>query len=405
VDYSGDVSRATVGVYVHVPFCERVCPYCDFAVVGVRALAPDVEARYANALLRELALRRPAFAGRHLVSLYLGGGTPSLCRPESIDRIVRAVRAAFPGAEPLEITLEVNPSTLERERLPAFRDAGVNRVSLGVQSFDDGVLKRLGRAHRADEARRSLRACRDAGFEALSLDLMFAAPGQTPAQLERDLAEALDFGPEHLSSYELGIEAGTPFATAAERGQLALPGEEAAVAMFGLVAERIEAAGYERYELSNYARPGFEAVHNRRYWQRLPVLGLGAGAFSSDPAGDKTPFGVRRSNLRAPDAYLARVEAGASAEAGPAEVLDAATARGEAMFLSLRTRRGVDASAFAAEFGSPPRGFFEAEIEGLVAQALVREGAGGDLRLTRRGRLLSDSVFAHFVGTCGPGPG
>jgi len=391
------VSRATVGVYVHVPFCERICPYCDFAVIGVRALAPDVEARYVDALLGELALRRAAFAGRRLASLYLGGGTPSLCLPESIERIVRTVRAAFPGAESLETTLEVNPSTLERERLPAFRDAGVNRVSLGVQSFDDGVLKRLGRAHRADEARRTLRACRDAGFEALSLDLIFAAPGQTPAQLERDLDEALDFGPEHLSTYELSIEADTPFATAAERGQLELPGEEAAVAMFERVAARIEAAGYERYELSNYARPGFEAVHNRRYWQRLPVLGLGAGAFSTDPTGDETPFGVRRSNLRAPDAYLARVEAGASAEARPAEVLDAATARGEAMFLSLRTRRGVDGSAFAAEFGNPPRGFFGAEIEGLLAQSLVWEGAGGDLRLTHRGRLLSDSVFAHFV--------
>jgi oxygen-independent coproporphyrinogen-3 oxidase len=397
VVYHGGVSRATVGVYVHVPFCARVCPYCDFAVVGVRALAPDLEARYVDGLLRELERRRGAFAGHRLASLYLGGGTPSLCRPESIGRIVRAVCAAFPGAEPVETTLEVNPSTLERERLPAFRDAGVNRVSLGVQSFDDRVLKRLGRAHRADEARRTLRACRDAGFEVLSLDLIFAAPGQTLAQLERDLAEALDFGPEHLSSYELSVEVGTPFATAAERGQLALPGEEEVLAMFERLPARIEAAGYERYELSNYARPGFEAVHNRRYWQRLPVLGLGAGAHSSDPPGDETPFGVRRSNLRLPDAYLARVEAGASAEAGPAEVLDAATARGEAMFLSLRTRRGVDASAFAAEFGSPPRGFFDAEIEGLLAQSLVWEDAAGDLRLTHRGRLLSDGVFAHFV--------
>jgi len=395
------VSRATVGVYVHIPFCERVCPYCDFAVVGVRALAPDVEARYVDALLRELALRRAAFAGRRLVSLYLGGGTPSLCRPPSIDRVVRAVRAAFPGAETVETTLEVNPSTLERERLPAFRDAGVNRVSLGIQSFDDGVLKRLGRAHRADEARRTLRACRSAGFEALSMDLLFAAPGQTRARLERDLDEALDFGPEHLSSYELAVEPGTPFATAAARGQLDLPGEEEAVAMLESLAARIEAAGYERYELSNYARPGFAAVHNRRYWQRLPVLGLGAGAFSTDPATDETPFGVRRSNLRAPDAYVAQVEAGGSAEAGPAEVLDAATARGEAMFLSLRTRRGVDASAFAEEFGSPPRGFFDAEIEGLLAQGLLLEGTGGDLCLTSRGRLLSDSVFAHFVGPGG----
>jgi oxygen-independent coproporphyrinogen-3 oxidase len=391
------VWEATVGIYIHVPFCVRVCPYCDFAVVGVRSLAPDVEDRYVDGLLRELEMRRPAFAGRRLVSLYLGGGTPSLCRPESIGRIVWAVGEALPCPEPAEITLEVNPSTLERRRLPAFREAGVNRVSLGVQSFDDQVLKRLGRAHRAGEARRTLRACRDAGFAALSLDLILAAPGQTLAQLGRDLAEALDFGPEHLSSYELTVEAGTPFATAAARGQLALPGEEEVVAMLERLAARTEAAGYERYELSNYAQPGFESVHNRRYWQRLPVLGLGAGAFSTDPPEEETPFGVRRSNLRAPGAYLARVEAGESAEAGPAEVLDAATARGEAMFLSLRTRRGVDAAAFAAEFGGPPRGFFDAEIEGLLAQSLLREGAGGDLRLTHRGRLLSDSVFAHFV--------
>jgi oxygen-independent coproporphyrinogen-3 oxidase len=398
-------SEATVGVYVHVPFCERVCPYCDFAVVGVRALAPEVERRYADGLLGELERRRAAFAGRRLASLYLGGGTPSLCRPETIGRLVRAVRSAFPDAAdagrsagPVETTLEVNPSTVERERLPGFREAGVNRVSLGVQSFDDGVLKRLGRAHRAGEARRTLRASRDAGFAALSLDLIFAAPGQSLAQLERDVAEALDFGPEHLSTYELTIEPGTPFATAAERGQLALPGESEAVAMFERSAARIEAAGYERYELANFARPGFQAVHNRRYWQRFPVLGLGAGAFSSDPPDSVAPFGLRRSNLRALDTYLARVEAGESPEARPAEVLDARTARAEAMFLALRTRRGVDAAAFASEFGSPPRGFFEAEIEGLLAQALLREGAAGDLRLTPRGCLLSDSVFAHFVG-------
>jgi len=425
------VPQASVGVYVHIPFCERVCPYCDFAVEGVRALAAAVEKRYVDGLLAELEQRRAVFAGRGLVSLYFGGGTPSLCRPESIERIASAVAAAFPSGRaasaadrPLETTLEVNPSSLERARLPDFRAAGVNRVSLGVQSFDDGVLKRLGRAHRADEARLTLRACRAAGFEALSLDLIFAAPGQTLTQLENDVAEALDFAPEHVSTYELGVEAGTPFALAAERGQLALPDEEAALAMFEVTAARLEAAGYERYELSNYARPGFAAVHNQRYWQRLPVLGLGVGAFSTDPPGftdgpdatdstdatdptdspgSETPFGVRRANLRSRGAYLARVEAGASSEAGPAELLDAATARGEAMFLSLRTRRGVAAAAFAGEFGRPPRGFFAAEISGLVEQGLLREDAAGDLRLSARGRLLSDSVFAHFVASGAPG--
>jgi oxygen-independent coproporphyrinogen-3 oxidase len=393
------MSPATVGVYVHVPFCERVCPYCDFAVVGVRTLTAEVEHRYVDAVLCELELRRPAFADRELASLYLGGGTPSLCRPESLDRIVRAARAAFEVRGPVEVTLEVNPSSVERERLPGFREAGVNRLSLGIQSFDDATLKRLGRAHRADEARLTLQAARAAAFEALSCDLIFAAPDQGLAQLEADLDELLAIAPEHVSAYELNVEPGTPFATAAERGQLACAGEDEALAMFDLIEERLGGAGYVHYELSAYARPGFEAVHNQRYWRRLPVLGLGVGAFSNDPPGrgGDTPFGVRRSNLRSPEAYLERIEAGESPEAEPAEALSLETARAEALFLSLRTRSGLDAAAFEGEFGRPPRGFYSDEITSLVAQALLAEDEVGGLRLTGRGRRLSDTVFAHFV--------
>jgi oxygen-independent coproporphyrinogen-3 oxidase len=393
------MSAASVGVYVHVPFCERVCPYCDFAVVGVRELTAAVEDRYVDALLRELELRRPAFAGRELASLYLGGGTPSLCRPESLSRIVRAARGAFRVRGRVEVTLEVNPSTVERERLPAFRDAGVNRLSLGIQSFDDATLKRLGRAHRAEAARLTLQAARAAGFEALSCDLIFAAPGQTLAQLEADLDELLAFAPEHVSVYELSVEPGTPFATAAERGQLACAGEDEALAMFDAIEARLEAAAYVHYELSAYARPGFEAVHNQRYWRRQPVLGLGVGAFSSDPPGGEgaAPFGLRRANLRSLAAYLARVEASETPETEPAELLSPATARAEAMFLSLRTRSGLEAAAFEQEFGRPPRGFYRDEISSLVAQALLAEDVTGGLRLTRLGRRLSDTVFAQFV--------
>jgi oxygen-independent coproporphyrinogen-3 oxidase len=391
------VSEASVGVYIHIPFCERVCPYCDFAVVGVRELERSREDRYIEALLCELEARRGAFAGCALASLYLGGGTPSLCHPDSIERIVRAVAAAFPAAGEVETTLEVNPSTVERERLPDFRAAGVNRVSVGVQSFDDGVLKRLGRAHRADEARLTLRACREAGFASVSLDLIFAAPGQTREMFEGDLSAALEFSPEHLSAYELTLEEGTPFGTAAAAGKLALPGEDAALAMFEGCGAALESAGYEHYEISNYAKPGFAAVHNQRYWRRLPVLGLGAGAFSTDPPGTETPFGVRRANLRDPGSYAARVTTGESAEAEPPEVLDAPTARAEAMFLGLRTRRGVEAAAFAGEFGKAPRGFFAAEIAALVAQSLLREDDAGDLQLTDRGRRFANEVFEHFV--------
>ncbi len=395
--YPARVRERSVGVYLHVPFCERVCPYCDFAVVAAHRLAPATEAAYVEALRAELALRRPAFEGLALETLYLGGGTPSLLTPESVAALVLAVRSAFPpGAETPEVTLEANPSTLERERLPAFRAAGVNRLSVGVQSFDDGVLRRLGRAHRGEEARRTLAAARDAGFENLSLDLIVATPGQSPESLERDLDQALAFAPEHVSVYALTVEEGTPFALAARRGQLALPDEDAAATLLDRAAGRLAAAGLERYEISNFARPGHASRHNRRYWERRPVLGLGVSAWSSEPPSTAFPHGARLGNLRQLPAYLERVRAGRTAEAAPPEKLVPASQRGEVVFLALRTMRGLEAAAFAAEFGASPRAFYSAPIERLRAAGLLEETAGGDLRLTARGVMLSDSVFAEF---------
>jgi len=381
-----------VGVYVHIPFCERVCPYCDFAVVPARRLAADAESDYVDAILVELEGRRADFAERRLASLYFGGGTPSLLHPASLERIVRAVRDAFPGSG--ETTLEVNPSTLERARLRDFRALGIGRVSVGVQSFDDATLRRLGRAHRADAARRTLEACRAGGFEAISIDLIVAAPQQRLVDVGRDLDEAIRFAPDHLSVYELTIEAGTPFALAEARGQLRRAEEAEIVEMLACVEARLGAAGYARYEISSYAKPGFEAVHNRRYWERRPVLGLGVGAVSSDPPGPARPFGSRCANPRRIPEWLDCVRGERST---PCEVLDAPTARAEAIFLALRTSRGLDAERFRAEFGAPPRDFFATSVDALVAGGLLVEAPGGSLRLTPRGRLLSDSVALHFV--------
>jgi oxygen-independent coproporphyrinogen-3 oxidase len=329
--------------------------------------------------------------------VYFGGGTPALLRPENVARLLGAVRAAFAGAGGApEVTLEANPSRLERARLGAFRAAGVNRLSLGVQSFDDVVLRRLGRAHRGEAARAALRAARDAGFANLSLDLIFAAPGQDLACLERDLAEAAAFGPEHVSAYALTLEPGTPFARAAERGRLALPDEDLAATMMERVGERLEAAGLLRYEISSFARPGFEARHNARYWERRPVLGLGVSAWSTDPPGPDAPFGVRRANLRELSPYLEAVEGGGGAER-EAEVLGARVARGEAAFLALRTRRGLGAAGFAREFGAPPRALWGEAIDELCARGLLAESEAGDLRLTDAGRLLADTVFDRFL--------
>jgi oxygen-independent coproporphyrinogen-3 oxidase len=404
---AGSYDDGALGVYLHLPYCERVCPYCDFAVVAARRLDPSQEARYVAGLLAELALRAPDFAGRSLATLYLGGGTPSLFSPESIRRLVDGVVAAFGGRGALaEVTLELNPSTVERERLPGFREAGIDRLSIGVQSFDDGLLKRLGRAHRAEESEATLEAARRAGFANLSVDLIFAGPGQTPTDLDRDLALVSSLEPEHVSTYELTWEPETPFGRALAVGKLAAVDEDLAVAMIDQVERRLGAAGYERYEISSYARLGHRARHNARYWQRQAVLGLGMGAHSTEARTRLHPHGARRANPRSLEAWLDAVEH--ARIPGVLEPISPATARGEAIFLGLRQREGVCARRFAAEFGAPPRAFFGAEIEALVRRGWLEEGPGaeagagagepGDLRLSARGRLVADSVAAEFVG-------
>jgi oxygen-independent coproporphyrinogen-3 oxidase len=385
----------SLGVYLHVPFCERVCPYCDFAVVAARRLARADEERYVVALLAELAGRAEVFAGRALETVYFGGGTPALLEPSSIERLLQGVAGAFAGA-PREVTLEANPSTLERGRLAGFRAAGVDRLSLGVQSFDDTTLRRLGRAHRASESHAAIAEASKAGFTNLSLDLIVGAPGQTLADVECDLAAALAAAPRHVSVYALTLEGGTPFARASEAGRLFVPEDDLVAEMLLLVEARLASAGLARYEVSSFARPGFEALHNQRYWRRRPVLALGVGAHSTEPPSPAAPFGVRSANERSLAAWLARIEAGGSAPP-EREVLDAATARGEAAFLALRTREGLRAEPFAAEFGATPRHFFSAEIDELVAAGLLAEGAGGDLAPAPRGFAFADAVAARFV--------
>ncbi|MFK7894896.1 MAG: radical SAM family heme chaperone HemW [Myxococcota bacterium] len=397
-----------VGVYLHLPFCERICPYCDFAVVAAPTLPPEREARYADAILRELAARKGDFPGRELATVYFGGGTPALFRPETLERLIRAVAEAFPGQNAVETTLELNPSTVELERLPGFRAAGIDRLSIGIQSFDDVQLKRLGRAHRAPVARETLRAARAAGFDNLSVDLIFAGPAQSLADLDRDLDEVIKWSPEHVSTYELTFEPETPFGQALARGQLAACDEDLAAEMIERIESRLSAADFERYEISSYAKPGRRATHNARYWQRQAVLGLGMGAHSTEARCAEHPHGARRANARSLEAWLSQMDFDA-AGAGEIEALSAETARGEAVFLGLRQREGLGAAGFAAEFGGPPRAFFDAEIEqALAAGWLLEESAqaeeqGGkqgralDLRLSSEGRLVADSVAALFV--------
>ncbi len=333
--------------------------------------------------------------------MYLGGGTPSLFRPESIHRLVEAVRDAFttgPGSEDAEIetTLELNPSTVEQARLPGFLEAGVNRLSIGIQSFDDLQLKRLGRAHRAPAARSTLAAARAAGFDNLSLDLIFAGPEQSLADLDRDLGELIEWAPEHVSTYELTYEPDTPFGRALADGRLNACDEDRAAEMIGRIEARLAGAGYERYEISSYARPGRRARHNARYWQRQAVLGLGLGAHSTEARSAVHPHGARRANPRSLEAWRAALDADAS-DVGELEPLCVETARGEAVFLALRQREGLEAALFKAEFGALPRAFFADEIDRVVGRGWLIEDTNGDLRLSDSGRLLADSVAAEFV--------
>jgi len=390
-----------VGIYLHLPFCERVCPYCDFAVALARTLEPETEARYVEALCTELAARRSDFGGRGLASVYFGGGTPSLFQPESIRRLLEAIRRAFPLSESggeVETTLELNPSTVELARLPGFRAAGINRLSIGIQSFDDVQLRRLGRAHRASVARQTLTAARAAGFDNISIDLIFAAPAQSRSDLDRDLDELLDWEPEHVSTYELTFEPETPFGRALAEGKMQACDEDRAAEMIGQIESRLEAAGFERYEISNYARPGARARHNARYWQRQAVLGLGMGAHSTEARSSVHPHGARRANSRRLDEWLMKLEA-SPGQAGDEETLSAAIARGEAVFLALRQREGLSARLFEAEFGGSPRSFFAAEIDAMISPGWLSEGesVAGDLCLTQAGRLMADRVAEEFV--------
>lgn len=380
----------SVGVYVHIPFCERICPYCDFAVVARRNLGEVEEEKYVAALLGELTTRAPLFSSHHLDTIYFGGGTPSLLRPDLIDQIIRSLKSEFAG-KPREITLEVNPSTIETNRLSGFRQAGVNRLSIGIQSFDDVVLKRLGRAHRAVDVDDIVPKARDAGFQNLSIDLIYGAPGQTYDSLERDLSLVGDCGPEHISAYSLTIEEGTPFAKADARGQLFLPPEEESLAMLDLVWGRLVGAGYNHYELSNFAKPGFSSLHNLRYWNRKPVLGLGMGACSFDPKTGAAPYGGRPENPRTLSEYLDRKSTPKDSSLSPHE------AAREAVFLALRTSRGLSVRRFIDEFGKSPEEYFGQSYRLLLEAGVLNAPPGGEWSLTDKGRRVADSVFLELL--------
>ena len=377
-------------LYVHVPWCRHVCPYCDF---NVQAAAEPPETAYVAALARELTTHAaaPPWAGRRAATVYLGGGTPSLFSPAAIATVLDTVRAGFGLVPEPEVTLEANPGTVDVQRLAGYRAAGVNRLSLGAQSFHPTHLRTLGRDHGSADTSAAVAAARTAGIENVSLDLIFGVPGETRADWEADLAQALALAPEHVSIYALTYEPGTPFHAWRASGRLLPVDDDVEAGMADAAEAALERAGYARYEISSFARPGFTSRHNTSYWDGSDYLGVGAGAhsFARDPAP-----GRRTVNERPPARYLAAIATAGTAIAVD-ERLTQAQARGEFCFTGLRRTAGFARDAFRTRFGCDVETAFP-QLGRLVADGLV-EVIGGRVRLTARGRRFADTVGATFV--------
>lgn len=376
------------GLYVHLPFCRQKCFYCDFPSYAGQEGRMAV---YVEALLGELAREgaplRAAWGPPRTV--YLGGGTPTALPPALMERLLAGLREFLVAApDALEFTCECNPGTVDAAYLSLLRAGGVNRLSLGVQTFDDALLRRIGRIHTAAQARAAVRQARAAGFRNLSLDLMYGLPGQTLAGLEMSVRQALALAPQHISIYGLQVEEGTPFARAQAAGRLALPSDEESEAMYDYMTAALPAAGYARYEISNFARQGFESRHNLGYWQDVPYLGVGAAAHSYLD-------GQRYENPRGIEEYLAALRESGRARREE-EPLTRATSMEEFAFLALRTARGIDRARFAARFGCELASVYADAIARMRARGFLEEDAQG-VRLTPLGMKYGNWVFEAFL--------
>jgi oxygen-independent coproporphyrinogen-3 oxidase len=390
----------TAGVYLHIPFCKSRCSYCDFATDVYRE-SGAVE-RYVDALCFEITRgRNPGGSegppspddprgtlptGRvSASSIYFGGGTPSLLSSDQVKRILSAVRTTFDILPDPEITMEMNPATVTPETLAAYRGLGVNRASFGVQTFNERDLKLLARGHDADDARNTFRMLRQVGFDNVSFDLIAGLPGQTMDDWQANLDEAIALDPEHISLYLLEIHSGTPLAEQVSSGRRPVPDDALAAEMYEVMLDRLAAAGYEQYEISNFAKPGYESRHNTKYWRLEPVYGFGVSAHSFDGRD-------RYANERDTAKYVAAMETNSSTEV-TREDIDLAS---EFVFLGLRLEEGIDLDNYRERFGYDLISRYETSLNDLKFADLV-EVTAERLRLTGRGKLFSNEVFSVFV--------
>jgi len=371
----------SAGVYLHIPFCKSRCSYCDFATDVYRS-KESVE-RYIAAICDEIS---GSVSGEMAIdTVYFGGGTPSLLTPKQVEAILKIVDAHFDIQPGSEITMEMNPATVTPETLRSYRSLGVNRASFGVQTFNDRALKLLARGHDANDARQTYGMLRNAGFENVSFDLIAGLPGQTLGDWETNLTEAVQMSPEHLSLYLLEIHEGTPLAEQVRSRRQPQPDEDLAARMYEIMCERLAAARYAQYEISNFSKAGFESRHNTKYWLLEPVYGFGVSAHSFDGS-------QRYSNERDTARYVERIEGVGVAEVNR-ERIDAAS---EYVFLGLRMNSGVDLRNYRDRFGMSLEENHSSDIEELSGLGLVQM-TENSLCLTPKGMLYSNEVFQRFI--------
>ena len=375
-------------VYVHWPFCQSKCPYCDF---NSHVVANIDQARWARALARELEHMRALTGPRRVRSVFFGGGTPSLMLPETVGKVLSKIATLWTMEENAEITLEANPTSVEADRFRGYRAAGVNRLSLGVQSLDDAELKFLGRLHSAEEALRAIALARET-FPRLSFDLIYARPGQTALKWEKELRAALAHAADHLSLYQLTIEPETAFARLYEKGAFALPEDEEAADMYALTGEVCAEAGLSAYEVSNYAAPGAESRHNLVYWRYGDYVGVGPGAHGRIGTGGQGAPRLATCARRMPGDWIESVERDGHGLEGREEI-SSSEQGDEMMLMGLRLAEGVSLARYARLTGSE---ISAARIEALAADNLLAV-EDGILRATPEGRMLLDAVLARLL--------
>jgi oxygen-independent coproporphyrinogen-3 oxidase len=371
------------GVYVHIPFCRHRCHYCDFNTYEGQ---DDLHPAYVDALVGDI--QTCGVDTSVVTSIFFGGGTPTLLPVHCLHRVLSTIRERFPMAPDAEITIEANPETVDEASFEALLDAGFNRFSIGIQSLAPGVLARLGRRHNSERAYAALQAARRAGVKNLNADLIYGSPWESPEDWHATLESIIDLGPEHVSAYALTIEEGTPLATLVATGRAPDIDPDVQADRYHAASALLAGAGYDRYEVSNWARPGYASAHNTLYWSAGDYAAFGAGAHGH--AG-----GTRWWNLRLPRAFIAAVDGGESTRAGE-EYLEADERAGEALVLGLRLARGIDLARFGARFGA-------AQLERRTGTLAELEGAGlveraaGRLRLSERATLVASDVSCRLL--------